>query len=277
MTATLLDIAPDDYHARPAFSSSLAKILLDRSPLHARQARGKLPTKQMDRGTAGHTFLLGKGKRIAPVPFDTYHTKAAKQTRDNYRAAGIVPLLHADYSAAENLAEELHHRLKEEHLKDPRVPAELDGISEQAMEWHEESDSGPVLCKGLMDHVWLARGLILDLKIVEDASPASIERSAENLGYAIQAAAYTSGLSKVLPQLAGRVKFLFLFVEWDPPYAMNIVEPDGMFRELGERRWRRAVETWGRCLKTGDWPAYGTGIHRISPPTWALSREGYSL
>src|SRR5262249_39839754 len=75
MTATLLEISPDEYHTRPAFSSSLAKILIDRSPLHAKQARGKTPTKQMDRGTAGHTFLLGKGKRIEPVPFDSYHTK----------------------------------------------------------------------------------------------------------------------------------------------------------------------------------------------------------
>jgi len=275
VTAALLDVSPDAYHERPAFSSSLAKVVLSRSPLHAKQGYRKVPTKQMDRGSAAHTFLLGKGKRIACLPYKDWRTDAAKASREKTRAEDMVPLLHSDYTEAEELAKKIRERLKEEHQKDPRVPAELDGVSEQAMEWHEETASGPVLCKGMMDHVWLDRGLILDLKIVEDASPSAIERSAENLGYAIQSTAYTRGLSQARPALAGRVKFLFLFVEWDEPYAMNLVEPDGVFREIGERRWLRAVETWGRCLATDTWPAYGSGINRISPPPWALSREDY--
>jgi hypothetical protein len=274
--AKLLDITPDSYFALDAFSASTAKVVLARSPLHARYYASKAPTKQMDIGTAGHTFVLGRGKRIACLPYRDWRTDAAKESREKTRAAGLVPLLHADYTAAEQLAESIKRRLREEHAKDNRVPAEFEGgVSEQVMVWDEPTPSGPVPCKGMMDYVWLDRGRILDLKFVEDASPAAIERSAENLGYAIQSTGYTRGLAQVRPDLAGRIQFLFLFVEVDEPHAMRIVEPDGVFEELGERRWRRAVETWGRCLKTNDWPAYGTGIHRISPPPWALSREGY--
>ena len=126
----------------------------------------------------------------------------------------------------------------------------------------------------MMDHI-TARRTVFDLKIVESAAPAAIERSAENFGYGIQRAAYTSGVTHCFPELAGRVEMLFIFAEREPPYAMNIVRPDGVFRELGERRWRRAVEAWGRALKEQRWPAYGDDINTISPPAWALAREPY--
>jgi hypothetical protein len=128
----------------------------------------------------------------------------------------------------------------------------------------------------MMDHLTADRLLIYDLKIVESAAPESIERSAESFGYAIQWAAYTSGHAKVFPHLAGRTQMRFVFAEAEPPHAVNIVVPDGVFREIGERRWRRAVNEWGRCLRDNAWPAYGTGINTISAPPWALAREGYT-
>jgi hypothetical protein len=281
--AELITIEPDAYHQLPGFSSTIAKELIDRSPLHAWQkhplygAKGKSPTKAMDRGTAGHTMVLGKGKRIACLPYDDWRTKAAKESRANTRAAGLVPILHEDYTAAEELAANVLRRLVEENARDERVPDKFDGVSEQAMLWHEDTESGPVACRGMMDHLWVWHNTarILDLKFVEDASPKAIERSAENMGYALQSAAYTSGLSRVFPLLAGRIQFLFLFIEVHAPYAINLVEPDGTFQEIGDRRWRRSLETWARCEKNQHWPAYGDGIKRIAPPPWALNNEGY--
>lgn len=281
--ARLLNISPDDYHALPGFSASCAKTLIAQSPLHAWQehpeygAKGKKATKAMNRGTAIGTFLLGKGKRIARLPYDSWTTKKSQEDRDSTEASGVVALTRVQYDDYQEAAAAIKRRLIDEHAKDARVPAALDGVSEQAMEWHEDSSSGQVLCRGMMDHVWLDRGRILDLKVIEDASPAAIERSAESLGHAIQSTAYVRGLVRVMPELMGRIEFLFLFVEPHPPYAINIVKPDGVFDEIGERRWLRAVETWGRCLKKNEWPAYGSGIKRISPPPWALAREGYTV
>lgn len=282
MSARILDVTPAEYQLRPGLSSSIAKELIARSPRHAWMmhpafgGRSKPPTRATDRGAVVHALLLGKGRDFEVLEHEEYRTNQAKADRDAAIAAGKIPLKPKEFTAAGAIALAVKARLAEAHKDDIRIPAALDGESEVAMEWHEQSNSGPVLCRGMMDHVWLRRGLIIDLKIVEDASPSAIERSAESYGYAISSCAYVRGLTAVDPAMAGRIKFLFIFAEADPPHALNVVEPDGMFRELGERRWLRAVESWGRCIAHNEWPAYGSGIQQITPPQWALAREGYT-
>lgn len=274
MKARLIDVTPDEYHALPGFSSSLAKELIAKSPMHARYIdlnRGDKPsTKAMDLGDTCHAMMLGRGKRIARLPFDSWRTDKSKAERDRVREVGYVPMLAEKYDEAEAMCRNVTMRLSAEYGID------LNGKSEQAMLWTETTLDGDIDCRGMMDHLWIGHGLVLDLKFVQDASMAAVERQAENLGYAIQRAAYASGLGKVLPELRGRVQFRFLFVEVEPPYATNLVEPDGAFAELGEQRWRRALNAWARCVSDNHWPAYGTGINRIGVPQWALNREIYS-
>jgi len=284
--AHLLDISPAEYHLRPEFSSTIAKEVL-RSPRHAWMihpsygGRGKAPTKSTERGTVVHKLVLGKGAQDFEVlPHEEYRTDKAKADRDAVIASGRIPLKPKEFTAAGAIALAIKNRLVEEHEFDARVPSSLDGssggVSEQGMVWTEQTEHGPVECRGMMDHVFLSRGLIVDLKVVEDASDGAIELSAEYYHYALQSCAYVRGLTAVEPTMAGRIKFLFIFAEAAPPYALNIVEPDGVFRELGERRWLRAVSTWGRCLKTAEWPAYGAGIRQITAPAWAMARDGYT-
>lgn len=274
--ARLLDITPDDdYHSLPGLSSTTAKTIVAQSPLHAWHqhgaygAKGKTPTKLMDRGNVIHSLVLGKGKAFRVLDFDSWRTDKSKAARDEARAAKLIPILTEDFEDAAKASVEIMKGLVERGIK-------LDGISEQAIEWTEDSESGPVVCRGMIDHLRIDAGQELDLKIVGSADPTSVERSAENMGYAIQSAAYQRALIQLRPELAGRTNFLFLFCEPEPPYAMNICEPDGVFAEIGERRWLRAVEIWGRCIKRNEWPGYGAGINRLSAPPWALAREGYS-
>lgn len=269
VSARILDISPDEYHARPGLSSTIAKTLLARSPLHAKSMIGKRPTKGMDRGSIIHRLLLGKGKDYVVINHANFTTKLAKAERDAARAAGLVPVIADDFEDYCKAAESIRVQLADRDLI-------LDGESEVAIEWDEPSQHGLVTCRGMLDHAWLDSGLILDLKITEDAAPSAIERTAENFGYAIQAAAYTRAVTALDPSLAGRVRFLFAFCEPDEPYAVNIVQPDGVFRELGDRRWDRAVREWGRCEATGIWPSYGTAVNQLTPPTWALAKEGYA-
>jgi len=269
MTARLLDLTHDAYLAHQAFSSSTAKVLLERSPLHARLALGKRPTKEMDRGQVVHRLVLGKGADFEVLQHDSYRKDKAKSERDAARAAGRVPILEDEFADANVIAETVRVKLAESGVL-------LDGVSEQAIEWTEDTDHGPVLCKGRFDHVWLNGGNILDLKITGDASQTAIERTAENLNYAVQSSAYPRALTALRPEHTGRVRFLFAFVEDSPPYAMNLVVPDGPFEEIGTRRWMRAVREWARCTALDDWPGYSAGINTISPPPWALAREGYS-
>jgi hypothetical protein len=278
--ASLLDITPDEYHRRDGLSSTLAKIIVESSTLHAWQAHpcygGKEAADDTDDdetveqtiGTVVHRLVLGKGKSYRVLEHKDWRKNEAKADKAATRAEGLIPILRHVFDGAQKTAVEIMKRLVDRGIR-------LDGTSEQAMEWHEHSSSGPVLCRGMMDHLSATRTTIYDLKIVKSAAPAMIERSAETFGYAIARAAYTSGVTHCFPELAGRVEKLFIFCERYPPYAMNVVRPDGAFRELGERRWRRAVEAWGLAIKQQRWFAYGDGINTISPPAWALAREPY--
>jgi hypothetical protein len=269
MTARILNISADEYHALPHFSSSVAKELIARSPLHAKAAVGKKPTKLMDRGTVIHRLVLGKGKDYVLVNYGDWRSKAAQIERDNARAQGLVPVLGCDFEEFALAAESIRVQLADRGIV-------LDGESELAIEWEEQTEHGPVMCKGMLDHCWPEDGLILDLKITEDASPSSVERTSENLGYAIQRAAYTRALEALHPGLAGRVGFAFAFCEPEPPYAINLAEPDGAFQHIGQQRWMRAVRTWAKCIKDNHWPGYGTAVNPLTTPSWALAREDYT-
>lgn len=272
MNAEILDITPDEYLALPHFSSTMAKALIAQSPRHAkaeREAGGKAPTKEMDFGSVGHRLVLGKGKDFEPLPFDDWRTKDAKEARKRVRDQGKVPIKAEDFERANLLAETVRVELVERGIV-------LDGESELPVTWEEQTAHGVVLCRAMFDHAWLDTGRILDLKFTDSAAPGAIERNAEQMGYGVQWAAYTSALVALRPSLAGKVDFLFTFAERDSPFAVNVVRPDGMFRDLGMKRWRRALNTWARCVAEDHFPAYGAGINSLTPPVWALKNEEFA-
>jgi hypothetical protein len=270
MSGTLLDISIDEYHALEAFSSSAAKTLIARSAAHARAGFRKTPTYAMERGDVIHRLLLGKGKDFVAIEHGDYKTKAAQTKRDEARASGLVPILAHQLESACIAAESIRVQLADRGIV-------FDGLSEQAATWTEHTEFGDVQCKALFDHVWPATGLALDIKTTENAAPSAVERTAENLGYGIQHAAYTRALAALDPNLVGRVGLAFVFCETeDEPYAVNICEPDGVFRELGERRWLRAVREWARCTRDNHWPTYGASVNQLTAPSWALIKEGYT-
>jgi hypothetical protein len=266
--AQIVSCTPEEYFKRPGFSASRAKTVITRSPAHAKSFVEKDPCVTLDRGAVIHRLTLGKGKafKIAPPEITEWRTKEAKAFRDGTRAEGLIPVKAHEFAEWESASKKLVEQLAARDIA-------LDGLSECVIEWYEETPHGPLLCKGMFDHLWIDRGRILDLKVTENAAPDAVERTAENLGYAIQWAAYTRALTALRPDLAGRVKFQFAFIEPDEPWALNLAEPDGMFRELGEQRWLRACETWAKCQAEQKWPAYGDGVNRLGAPQWALAKE----
>lgn len=286
MSARILDCTPDEYHRLPGFSSTLAKVLLAKSAAHARdmhdrklEAEGddeeELTDQQrakLERGSVLHTLILGKGKRIKVLPYDKYSTKVARDDRDAARAAGLIPVNQAKMEMFERTAIAIRARLV-------AMGHELTGTSELAIEWTEDTEYGPVPCRSMMDHVIVdaavTHAVIYDIKIVDDASPSVAERSAERMHYAMQAACYRRALDALYPSLAGRIDFHFLFCEPHRPYEIWAPSPDGAFRTIGERRWMRAATEWARGLRTNEWRGYhGVNIDRITPPPWALRKEG---
>lgn len=253
---------------QPSLSASIAHEIDHRSALHAYSRHPRLggvpraDTKSFDMGTLAHALLLGEGKDVAVVDADDWRTKAAQILRNEARAAGKVPILCAEYEAAEKAADALRARFADFGIV-------LDGDSEVTAFWGEDSDdAGPVQCRGMLDHIKLP--VIYDLKSCRSAHPSACQKHSDSYGYAIQRAAYVSAIENNRPELAGRVDFIFVFFELEPPFAVTPVRLSGEFRELGERRWQRAVNVWGRCLRDNHWPGYVDKITDIHPPPWAL-------
>jgi hypothetical protein len=301
----IIDCTPDEYHKLPGFSASLAKIVIRQSAAHAKDAADRqaerfaaedepddedMPAdrrKRLDGGSIDHALILGIGKRIEVIPADmlatngAISTKAAKAFVEEHRRAGRIPIKEADLEVHERIADAVRARIAAAgHI--------LDGRSELAIEWWEPTSHGPVMCRCMMDHVvmWDAElpfsgaapgALIYELKMVGDAHPERCQRTAENLGYAIAAAAYPRALAALYPRLAGRTSLQFLFCETKRPYA--IWDPprcSGAFREIGERRWLRAVRAWAELQATGKAPSYREqGYDEITAPMWTLKQEGY--
>jgi len=269
-------ISHEGYHAdpcpSPSLSASIAHKLVTRSPLHAWHAHPKLgageredPTAAMDNGTLVHRMLLGKGPDLVRVEADDWRTKAAKEARDAAREAGKLAVLAEKLDAAIVLSETLTKRLKDEH------GIVLDGLSEVTAVWRE----GDVWCRGRFDH-WKELGVagtIYDLKFVDNASPEAFARHMVNYGSDIQEAAYVSAVETLYPPMAGRVRFWFIAIESSPPHPIQVYGSAGSMRELGRRKWRRAVDLWSSCLSSGKWPGYGSDVLTVEAPAWEVAKD----
>lgn len=273
--AKLLNVTPARYHQdpceRPSLSKSIAQVLLDKSPMHARYLHPRLggasyeATDTQNRGSIIHRLLLGKGAEIAIINADDYRTNAAKAERDAALANGQIPIKAKDYTPLATAAEAIRTQLLNCGF-DLNAPG---SVVEEAIEWDEEGQVGPVRCRAMFDWVHCDDGAILDVKSIDDASPSSCARSMYRYGYAMQAAAYQSALSALTGEPS---RFTFLFCELDPPYGVLPAVCSGAFAEIGKVMWKRAVRIWEQCLLNNDWPGYSTGIVRIEPPGWALSQ-----
>lgn len=268
MTAQIISCTHEEYFDRREFSASTARVLIERSELHARHYldHERAPSRIMDRGSVIHGMLLGRGAKYACLPFDDWRTKASKESRDNARASGLIPLLHHEHSEYETAAREIRSRL------DAAGHFLIGGDPERAIVWSEQTTNGPLACKCMVDYLDLERATIYELKVTEDASPAAVERASESMGYRIAAAAYIRAVVALRPDILPHLRFRFLFVEPEPPYAIYDPPPTVDFLDGGERDWLRACESYARCVATGRWPGY-EGRGEISRPAWARRKD----
>lgn len=276
--ARILDVTTAAYHRDPcevpSLSSSMAKVLIDQSPLHAFEAHprfgnnGVEGSKAMDEGDLLHAILLLQDlSSFVVLPFDSFRTKAAQAARDEAEAAGKLVLLEAAFDKVTKVAETAGKRMTEMGIV-------LDGVSEMKVEWTEVDGPERVLCRGMMDHVRPVQAdrstTVYDLKSTRSGDLRSIAKHIIDYGYDIQGAAYKSAIGKLRPESLGRVDVVVVFIESFAPYAVTPVRFSGELRGLGEMKWERACRTWAECLRTRRWPGYVDAITVVEPPMWAL-------
>jgi len=271
------DISADAYHADPApepsLSSSIAKILISQSAQHAFIAHPRLNPayepehdKAFDMGSAAHALLLERDPtRIAWVIADDWRTKAAKEIRDEARAAGRFPLLAKYQAPLSEMTAQANLALARSELGDILES----GKAEQTVIWQD----GSAWCRARLDLLSADRKVILDYKTTEDASPEAAIRQIGRMQYDVQAEFYTRGMEAVnrLDGLPFAPTFVFLFQEITAPYACSLIALSNTYRQIGQHKVVGALAVWSRCMERREWPSYTTQIHYAEPRGWELA------
>lgn len=266
-----------DYHAdpcpEPSLTQSIAKLLLERSPLHAWHAHPRLnpafareePTK-FDVANVAHKLLLGRGKDVAVIDAADWRTKAAREERDSAIASGRLPILAEQYERAEMMVYCARDQISAAGLGD--VFSSGDG--EMVIAWQ---DGDGLWQRAMIDWLSHDRRLVLDYKTtLASAAPHAIPTKMAADGWCIQAAQHEAGLDALEPESAGRRRHIFVCQEATEPYALSIVEIPEAALTIGRKQLAVARDIWSACSRAGIWPGYPRGVIRPAYPEWAESR-----
>jgi len=219
-------------------------------------------TAAMVFGAAVHCAVLTPelfGKQYAVTEYDlrTREGKAAKQqaleagkiilSKDEWERIGGITLAVRDNPYARRL---------------------LDGPHETPYFWTDELTGEKCKCRTDAETDIGDTHCVVDLKTCMDASTDQFMRDAVRMGYHVQAAMYSDGVRAATGKDS---TFVFIAVEKEPPYALNILQCDNAFMLYGMDEYRYLMGLYHMCREGNKWPAY-TGlngdINALELPAW---------
>lgn len=256
-----------EYRLHPAVSRSDLWRLAD-SPEKLRHYREhpKPPTPALLFGQLLHKIILQPetfGEEFAVAPSADRRTKAGKEEWAEFVAyAEGRTIVTADMvSQASGIREALY--------RNKYVSVLLSGPKETPYFWLDE-DTGEE-CKCRTDATVEVAGipLVVDIKSVSDARTEPFARDAIRYGYHLQSAMYTTGVQSNTGREHG---FVFILVEKEPPYAVNIVQASADFIQYGQDAYRHLITLYHDCKTTDNWWGYlgkNNEINQLYLPKWA--------
>ena len=267
------------YHAdcciEPSLSSSIARLLVEKTPRHAWSRHVRLnpkaddeASKAMDLGSVAHEIVLGKGGGFAVLDYPAFTTKAAREAREEARAAGLTPILTHAMAEALEIAQAVRLRVMQidgcERLFQPDH-----GQAETCMFWQ---DDGGAWCRTMLDWTDSTGTVVTDLKLTGKGIDDEALRRKISGGDDIQMGFALRGMQILRPEMAGRIRWRWCFVESEPPYECRVVEADNTTMTMGAKRAAYAVELWRQCMASNQWPGYPSRIERLEYSPWAETR-----
>lgn len=264
-----------EYFAHPALSSSGARKLLPPScPALYRWERDNPaePKKEFDLGKAAHRMVLGEGPDFVVVDHADWRTKDAKEKAAEARAASTTPILRHQYDELRAMAAALRAHPWASALFRPGT-----GRSEVSLFARDEATG--VELRSRLDRLPHAvpgrRLLVSDYKSAASAEPTHVSRALYNFGYAMQADFYLSMLAR-LGLAPDGAAFLFVFQEKTAPYLVNVVQVDDESLAWANRRNRKAINIFRRCLDADRWPGWADdGPMTLGVPGFVLRSETF--
>lgn len=263
-TVVLPDVSFEAYRAEKAVSRS-DLLLIERSPAYYqfRKNQPEQTTPALRLGTAVHSRIL------TPETFQTHYfaapmipprtTKAGKDAWAKIveEANGREILTADEAEIVEGIAASVQ--------ADPLASALFShGHAEVTIEWVDEITGET--CKARPDYIRRTDDVVIvtDLKTTRDASTEGFTKEAFNLGYPLQAYMYCHAIYRAFGK---PVKFYFVAVEKDPPFAVNVFSIDDVFVRYGEERFRELLGIYHECKDSGNWYGYKGFSGLVQPLT----------
>ncbi len=163
-------------------------------------------------------------------------------------------------------------KIRQQALSDPELREALEhpgGRGEVSAYWRDERTG--VLCKCRPDWVIPVGDkycVIFDAKTFATGDAGEFSRQAARMSYEFQAALYMDGFGRAsgLNVLA----FVHIVISNQWPHPVNLVQLGERSISAGRIKYRRALDTYAECLKTGLWPGYAPGIKLVEIPNYAM-------
>lgn len=243
----------------PGLSYSGAKDIL-RSPFVYQWKRTQ-PREQsdaMDLGTVLHSLVLDTGQSWETIDGG----RGVTERKTDARARGLIPIRLEDLSKAARMAAAIQNHAEARSVLARCNRRELAAIA-------DDNDSG-VTMRAFLDALHDQGRYVVEVKSGRPGTIDDFARTAVNLGYDIQAATYHA----IMEWLGQPVETVwFVLVESEAPHLVAVRCLDAEFIELGRAKLRRALDTYARCVTTGEWPG-PEPVAIVSAPAWALKQEG---
>jgi hypothetical protein len=264
----------DDPCEAPSLSSGIARTILSQSLFHAYHEHTRLggvkseATPAMVMGNLVHAMLAGESDSYEIGNFDDFKTKDARAWRDGVAAAKKLPVLEKHVDNARPIVKATREKAAMGLTTDPFSV----GKPEVTAVWREDD----AWCRARFDRLILDEGGYADIwdwKTTTSVAVDDLARKIIDEGYHIQAAFYMRGLRKLLPRFAGRISFVFVFVESSAPYSARRVTLSNSFLTIGDGQVHKAIEAWKQATKTNVWSDGATETANLEAPTWFTAKH----
>ena len=280
----------------PPIGSHVLIQMATRSPAHAFTASRHLNPSyveeratKFDLGTIAHRLILERDlgdtrlqvfdwpdwinrKITIEAPGGVAFQVMKAELRKACYKAGLIPILKGQYDESLEMAEVVRRRIAE-YPEVHTVGDRTEGEPEVSISWAvRDGDNRPVICRGRVDWLDVARGFFVDLKTTaRDAEAESYSRTQLWWDIAIQLAFYAWGLKLIHGK---PFKPYIVAAENKPPFATSVIEVPKTYLEAAQTMVVGAVRRYRQCWEDGQWPAYPAEIHSASPPAYKLPEAG---
>lgn len=260
------DISNTEYHASSAVSRS-GLMYLEKSPYHywyeylSGIAPAREATPAMNIGSAFHTILLEPhlfNDEFAVCPQVDRRTKAGKELYDYFlqESAGKIVLTAEQFEKAQSMADNIKkHEIVTTLLDESQF--------EQSIFW---TDAETGLQFKTRPDIW-SNKMVVDLKTTVNASFNSMQRSALEYGYFLQA-----GMAFEACKAIGKPfeMFVILACEKEEPYLPAVYMMDGDALQYGIDQFGVLKNKLKHCLDKNKWDGYG--VQELSVPAYAIKK-----